>query len=236
MLGVPLSIFVYFRHFLLYLTFFVSSLYFPVLARMVAEQVIARTIILQVVLCIRVYTTVLVVVASIAPLPSWEHFQRPCVSWGKFSNVMTTKSAKTLRSSRTCGPAALLRRCKKRQTRFLPWLPRFNGSPEIFPKSRRSKYRKMRENARLTMVGTLMTVQVVVSHCHVIACHCHFAAFRHLPSNLITHLVLSPSCQKPDIIYVFVLCKLLGLSQKTWNNNEETTVASYQIGRRAKQV
>jgi len=26
--------------------------------------------------------------------------------------------------------------------------------------------------------------------------------------------VLSPSCQKPDIIYVFALCKLLGLSQK----------------------
>ena len=49
------SAIVNFRHFLLYLTFFVTSLYFPVLARMVAEQIIARTIILQVVLCTCIY-------------------------------------------------------------------------------------------------------------------------------------------------------------------------------------
>lgn len=72
-------------------------------------------------------------------------------------------------------------------------------SPEILSKIQK---KQIQENARLTMVGTLaMSLQF--------RCFLSFA-----PSNLITHLVLSPSCQKPDIIYVFALCKLLGLSQK----------------------
>lgn len=63
-------------------------------------------------------------------------------------------------------------------------------------------------------LGRLWQCRSLSGRCESLPCHCHFAAFRHLPSNSITHLVLSPSCQKPDIIYVFALCKLLGLSQK----------------------
>ena len=63
-------------------------------------------------------------------------------------------------------------------------------------------------------LGRLWQCRSLSGRCESLPCHCHFAAFRHLPSNLITHLALSPSCQKPDIIYVFALCKLLGLSQK----------------------
>ena len=83
--------------------------------------------------------------------------------------------------------------------------------PRNFVQNPGSKYRKM---LGWQWLGRLWQCRSLSGRCESLPCHCHFAAFRHLPSNLITHLVLSPSCQKPDIIYVFALCKLLGLSQK----------------------